>query len=374
MRAIKSTQPWALTLKKHFPYDDITLLTKVPNISKSNIPNLVIKLNELNKQFYKKYFFSTPLFHSPVTLINDRPHPLPPPPSLNQSNFIHCQIHDIFNFPESRVLTSLEINEMFNIEIPYLTYFRIYAGIRSYLKNHTPPTNPPKKVSLSFLYTKNPQCKYMSMFFNSNSPDLSKLTPYKYFNNVCPEPYNFQQTSMFINQWNLRFIPNFIRNFTLLRNNNKLLLNHQLSKFLDVPPGCTFCNFFPCNENIPNETVVHLFYECRITKQCLMPYYNNFIDNFDLSLKNAIFKGVHGLHQSANLYFNIEVSISLTYIFLSKTKKRIPSYQGLSRFLCTIKKDMLMTSEKYSSLHLNVRKHYNGNFRSLDKLLDSLPT
>ena len=159
-----------------------------------------------------------------------------PPPSLIQSNFVHCRINDIFNFPESRIKTSHEINEMFKIEIPYLTYFRIYAGIKLHLKNNTPPQSPPKIASLSYLYTKNPQCKYLSSIFytnNTNATDLSKLTSYKYFNNICPEPYNPKQTSMFINQWNLRFIPNFIRNFMLLRNNNKLLLNLRIYRFLE---------------------------------------------------------------------------------------------------------------------------------------------
>ena len=199
------------------------------------------------------------------------------------------------------------------------------------------------------------------------------MTSYKYFNNVCPEPYNPKQTSMFINQWNLRFIPNFIRNFMLLRNNNKLLLNLQLSKFLDVSPYCTFCSLFPSNTEQPTETVLHLFYECRITKQCLEPYFSNFIENFDFSLKKATFKGIHELHHNANLYFNIDISIALTYIFTSKTKKRIPSFQGLSRFICTIKKDMMMTSNKYNAIHFRVRELYNGNFKKLDNFLECLP-
>ena len=96
MRALKSVQPWALSLKKHYPFNDITLLTKIPTIDKSNIPNLIKNLNEMNKQFYQKYFFSAPLFYSPVTLSNDNPQPLPPPPSLIQSNFVHCRINDTY--------------------------------------------------------------------------------------------------------------------------------------------------------------------------------------------------------------------------------------------------------------------------------------
>ena len=374
MRAIKSVQPWALSLKQHFPRKDITLLTKVPKIAKSSIPNMVLKLNEMNQQFYKINFYCAPLFHSPVTVSRDNPLPLPPPQSLNESNFIHCVVLDIFNFAESRILTTSEINRKFNIIIPYLTYFRLYAGIKLYLKTNIPPSNVPNKMSLSFLYNKNPQCKYIYQFFKIDQPDLSNLTPYKYFNNICPEQYNFDQTSMFFSLWNLRYIPNYIRNFILLRNNNKLLLNNQLSKFLDISPSCTFCSFFPCINNLPKETVVHIFFDCRITQECLEPYFNNFIENHEFSLKNAIFKGFKGLHPNSNLYFNIEISIALTYIYISKSKKRIPTFPGLVRFICTVKKDMTISSQKYASLHLKVRKLYNGNFKKFDNFLENLPT
>ena len=66
--------------------------------------------------------------------------------------------------------------------------------------------------------------------------------------------------------------------------------------------------------------------------------------------------------------------MALTYIYISKNKKRLSRYHGISRFISTIKKDMLMTSKKYNSLHYKVRERYNGNFKAHENFLDILPT
>ena len=322
MRALDSDQPWAISLRKHFPNENITLFAKIPNLQRSIIPKLIDKLNATHFNFYRKYFFSAPLFYSLAPLTNDNLVPISPTPALSQSNLINCCVLDIFNFQESRILTSQEINMKFGTIIPYLIYFRLYGGISAFIHNNPPPQLQPRKSILSFFYSKNPSCKKIVNLIPENSVPLTRLTSYCYFNSICPEPFNFRQTSSFLSLWNYRWIPNYIRNFILLRNNNKILLNLQLSKFLDTPPGCTFCSFFPLTTDIPGETPLHLFYECMATKTCTIPYFHQFIDNIEISLKSAFFKGVYEHQPCLNTYLNIEVSLVLQFIYICKMKKK----------------------------------------------------
>ena len=183
----------------------------------------------------------------------------------------------------------------------------------------------------------------------------------------------YKQTSMFFSLWNLQFLPNYVRNFILLRNNNKLLFNSQLAKFQDISPHCTFCNFYPLATDFPLESHLHIFHDCTVTKGCLDPYFMDFIDDSDFSLKIAVFKGIHGLLPSANLYFNIEVSLALLYIYTCKNKKKLPCYPGLKRFMCTVKNDMLRSSTQYLQLSKKTRTHYNGRFKIYDYFIDFLP-
>ena len=139
MRAMNSPQPWAISLKKHFPNENISLFAKVPVIPKSSIPLLIERLNEMHRAFYRTNFYSSPLFNSlaPLTIYNTSP--LLPPPTLQHSNFIQCRVQDIYNFEESRVYTLHEISTKFDIEIPYLIYFRLFAGITAFTRGNAPP-------------------------------------------------------------------------------------------------------------------------------------------------------------------------------------------------------------------------------------------
>ena len=127
---------------------------------------------------------------------------------------------------------------------------------------------------------------------------------------------------MFLSLWRLRYIPNYARNFLLLRNNNKILLNLQLSKFMNISPECTFCSFFPLSTEIPHETIVHLFFDCTITKNCLNAYFNNFINDCHFCQKILFLKAF-------KTYVPVRTFISTSkfpqhyFTFTSQNKKRI---------------------------------------------------
>jgi hypothetical protein len=111
--------------------------------------------------------------------------------------------------------------------------------------------------------------KYLDRI-NDNSIKLKQKTTIKTFFRlidiqILPDP----ELERFVSFWNLYCMPNRFREFILKFRSNLLGLNSRVSHFnANISRNCTFCrntNAVPC----PDETFVHLFFECDSTKSVL---------------------------------------------------------------------------------------------------------
>ena len=163
--------------------------------------------------------------------------------------------------------------------------------------------------------------------------------------------------------WSFRALPNQIRQFALLRNNNKLILNAQRSKFSQVSPTCTFCSFFP-SPSYDNETQEHLFYDCKISGKILKDYFENFTPDFDL--KKAIFRGHVGKNEKENLYINIEILLVLFNIFAYRNERRLPVFANI-RNSCAMVKKYLLYNKLYREGFYWMENNVQGNFLHINE-------
>ena len=256
-RAAKSTQPWANSLKKFFPQNDISLYANPPPPTNSSVlPHLVKALNNFHCAFYKKHFWSSPIFNCYIIKPLIDAYPMTPTPHLQP--LVDCKISDFYNFHNKRTLSFTEIYQKFNFNPPYLFYFRIYGIILNYTQHNPPPSSPPPSKSLLFFYHQNPKAKIIYQFENNNHICLETLAPINYYHSIHLTPFNEMQSKLYLTLWRYKLLPNDFRNFILLFTNNKLILNYQLSKFMDASPYCTFCSFFP-SSFYAYETPEHLF-------------------------------------------------------------------------------------------------------------------
>ena len=143
-------------------------------------------------------------------------------------------------------------------------YFLIYSILRNNISMQLIPSNKPKTYSIDYFYKKNHESKVVRKIFADSKYSISSFASVQFFNLYYNSEFNLVQTKNFLDVWAYSFLPIEVRNFALLRNNNKLVLNYQLSRFSNRGTHCTFCFFYPTTYE-SMETAEHLFFECPST-------------------------------------------------------------------------------------------------------------
>ena len=172
------------------------------------------------------------------------------------------------------------------------------------------------------------------------------------------------QSKYFLSIWIYPYIPVEIRNFILLRSNNKILLNYQLSRFTSSGTHCSFCIFFPITYDTL-ETPEHLFFSCPVTKNLIDSYFSDFINDFHPNWKESFFKGIKSNDSKLRTYVNIEITLFTHYIYCARNMKKLPSLNGLKYHISLIKNEMISVSKKYKSIIEYLLMRNDGKFREL---------
>jgi hypothetical protein len=131
-------------------------------------------------------------------------------------------------------------------------------------------------------------------------------------------------------------LPNKIREFVYKFNNNILGLNTRVSHFnRNVNRGCTFCSLRPdpnpAPNPVPDETFLHLFFDCVTTQSILNIIQNRLFPELafpsEESKKIFFFCGVNPVTDKIDNYFLVLLAkIALFSIWECKLCKQLPSY------------------------------------------------
>jgi hypothetical protein len=137
-------------------------------------------------------------------------------------------------------------------------------------------------------------------------------------------------------QWATNCYPVSLREFIFKFRNNILGLNTRVSHFNNnVNRGCTFCakTTVPVPVRaIPDESFVHLFFDCVNTKRVIDNFFIRYLDH-DLrdveGQKKLLFTGMGPDFTEPNFFILTIMSIAMHYIWQCKLQKNMPSLEGL---------------------------------------------
>jgi exonuclease III len=132
--------------------------------------------------------------------------------------------------------------------------------------------------------------------------------------------------------WALHFIPNKIREFIFKFNNNLLGLNTRVSHFnANISRSCTFCALGSVPIPVPDETFVHLFFECQYTSGIRNEFNGRLLPEINFvnvsNEKKFYFCGINlATEKQDNLFFEILTKVFMFSIWESKLNKKLPSF------------------------------------------------
>ena len=379
-RSISSDQPWALCLKAFFPQENITLSSLTTNQQylpppPSRIGFFVKLLDDFHIKFYK---YNDNIFYAPIFLSASIISPtsncplINPPHSFLGHPVASIKLGDCVDFSNKKILSFGQLTAKLQHQMTYNEYFLIYSIVRKNTAHLQIPSSRPPPVSLSYLFTKNPSTKYIRRTISDKMEAFENLPCVNFFNIYCRSDFNYLQTRHFMTVWNFSYLPSEIRNFSLLRSNNKLILNKQRAMFSNVSSICSFCKFFPLTI-INAETPEHLFFSCISTYSLIDLYFSNFFDNQDIDWKVYFFKGSTNVEAKIRAYLNVEITLFCHYIFETKNLNKLPTFTSLLYHMSFIKKYLMNSSQKYRDIISYACKNYTGNHLNHLKVLENIP-
>jgi hypothetical protein len=171
--------------------------------------------------------------------------------------------------------------------------------------------------------------------------------------------------------WGDVALPNHFRDFLYKFYNNCLGINTRISHFVpDRGRGCTFCSITRVgNVPVPDESFLHLFYDCdhtaRIRNTFMNKYFNNFILD-DASLKLFWF-GIMPERIPVDCVTIISILFMQYGIWRAKLKNKVPSYpkvEGDALFnlatACKIRQTLLNDINNVFSRNIRARIQHGG--------------
>jgi zinc-binding in reverse transcriptase len=177
--------------------------------------------------------------------------------------------------------------------------------------------------------------RYISLFNNAKIKSRNNTTVKSFFHLInlqTPVESEIEKLNIL---WNNSCFPNKLREFAWKFRTNLLGINTRVSHFnANVSRGCTFCskkNIIP----VPDESFVHLFFECPSTRSLLNQFGTNMIpelfnpNNVQLC-KKFLFTGHNPISGEIDNFFIQTIAIlSMFYIWECKLQKKIPVLMGL---------------------------------------------
>jgi hypothetical protein len=161
--------------------------------------------------------------------------------------------------------------------------------------------------------------------------------------------------------WNNVFYPCHVRVFLFKYYNNILGTNSRISHFNNTIDGsCTFCLITGPNP-VPQETVIHVFFNCPTTRAVLETICERYLDNIVLS-EGLFFLGNHST-ESENRTLSGFFDIVRYLIWQSKLEKKLPRANKIIEELNYLLQIILGSSRRLEENYNNSLIFQNGDQR-----------
>jgi hypothetical protein len=249
-------------------------------VSNPIIHGIAKSFDEFKKKFYCKnenfrgmYLFYNPLIEGNVN--DKRPMDMAffrQIPALDPVSIVKLRLKDVYT-DRALDLNRINGNPNLNVGINFLTYLRLTGSCRNFmskLKNNRTSDGTCQHLDSFFRSFKKGSARIRKTFEEGESKEkkISELQTFRTFVRITgiPRNENFDDVNNFIafTLWGEVYLPNQFREFLYKFFNNCLGINTRLSHFVqNQGRGCTFCSIKTGVPIIPDETFLHLFYECQ---------------------------------------------------------------------------------------------------------------
>jgi hypothetical protein len=252
-------------------------------------------------------------------------------------------------FNVNGIKTRMELAFDYNLQIGIEGYVNLVNCLNHYVRRLKPnERNNGSRTSLSdeFCCLKKPGKKIRASLVKKRRKKFelrTQGTTVTFLQITGTEFPGEKQYGNIVSLWNSQGLPNRIRVFLFKFFNNILGINTRLSHFVpNQSRGCTFCLLTGTNP-LPDETFIHVFFDCATVKNWHNKFFNEFFPNNYLvdvqDRKTILLLGRVHEPDSDNFFIGITILIFQYVIWEQKLKKKIPSYQSIkNQFIEHIKK------------------------------------
>ena len=279
--------------------------------------------NSTNDNFRKSYLINNPL----LKMSRGNPRNLNlnlfygNTPRLTAQTLCSLKVNDISL--EGRLVSLDEISTNTGLEFNLVTYLRLQEALftsrNQYVDNRV--TDGSSKSVTEFINRFKKGSKTIRKILctdrckNLNVDNINNVLTFERLVNILNVPADIKK--LCISLWSFNALPMDLREFGFKFYNNTLGLNQRLARFVQgAGAGCTFCRTFN-NGPVPDETFIHLFFDCPSVNNILNWLENTFFpdiafNNRDNRLKFWFF----GILPLRNENFSIlNLTISQTFLF-----------------------------------------------------------
>ena len=276
-------------------------------------------------------------------------------PPLDLAKLVKLTFDDVATVAGLRRLD--EINEQLNINMNLVTYMRLGDAVNYFLRQRTRATNGTSIALSAFLLRfkkgSKPIRRLMSTEFNPNFT-LARYPHIRTYAELIGSPLPTEKLlKIWLESWNKQYLPHRLREFIFKSCSNLLGLNIRVAHFdLVVQRFCCFCSIRQRN-NPPDETFVHLFFECPTTAEWLnsleREFFNDIILNSIDDKKCFWFYGIIPNHDPDFFIMTAIWCLRLT-IWENKLRKKIPSFNSFKDEFFATMHTILKVSRQLTNL------------------------
>jgi len=218
-------------------------------------------------------------------------------PVIDPGKLAVLRFSDIF---ENNSMKSLhDINEQLGIAFNLLTYMRLGSAMTNFYRSlKLSRITDGSSICIDRFFTRFKQGSKPIRNILNFKPDIDSIIPRQqfvktFYRLVGIAPICVKKTKHFLGFWENHFLHNKLREFILKYNSNILGINTRVAHFTDNNSrACTFCTIKK-SRPLPDESFVHIFFECPTTSGWLRHFEREFFVEFnfesDMDRKNFWF-------------------------------------------------------------------------------------
>jgi len=249
-----------------------------------------------------------------------------------------------------------QISHILNTNISPANYLRLASAVLAFSRYHKSVAAQEKHNNLnaflgSFRRGSRKFRNIITNYRNAKVPIQTNTSVRKFYeiHGLQIQPENVLERRF--KEWHSTFYTNGVREFIFRFNNNLLALNTKLSHFVPGKSrGCTFCEqatYRPC----PDETSLHLFFECSVTTEWRSKFLNEFLLHSEGTDSKSFWFSFPEEAELQNEYLQLLKWFFLYNIWDTRQKYRLPSWTSFK-----IELNRLIDAAERISDRLKVKK------------------